>query len=288
MPAAWRRNPVLRPPGGGAFNAALVEGGPGTAVRPNLRSSNAATSRSAAATLDAGRVDLPILKLGSSDRAVGLLQRALSVLGAQTLRADGVFGARTDQAVRSFQEGSGLVKDGLVGARQTWPAINQALVTRHEGVARLADAMAPTRKVAESQLAEMRQLSAVLAELGNRVAPPVTTKETTVAMERQSSGEVGYTVRGGETLSDVARMFGLPVSALIAANPEVAKPYLILQGQLLVVPNPVKERTHRRPPRQLHPADPEGYLASANMNPDFVALVNGMITQLRGRVTMSG
>jgi hypothetical protein len=146
----------------------------------------------------------------------------------------------------------------------------------------LSDAMAPTRAMAEPQIAEMRQLNAVLAEFSTRAAPPAMAKETTHAMQRQTGGEVTYTVRGGETLSDVARMFGLPVSALIAANPEAAKPYLILQGHLLTVPNPVKERTYRRPPRQLHPADPEGYLASANMNPDFVALVNGMIAQLRG------
>ncbi len=232
--------------------------------------------------MDAGKVDLPVLRLGSSDRAVGLLQRALAVLGYLSARPEGAFDARTDQAVRTFQEGAGVTKDGVVGNRETWPAINKSLVIRHEGVARLADAMGPMRSVAQPQVVEMKQLNAVLVEFGERTTPPVAAKEMAVSTDRQSGGDVTYTARGGETLADVARTFGLPLSALITANPELAKPYLILQGQLLTIPNPVKERTFRRPPRQLHPADPDGYLASANMNPDFVALINGMIGQLRG------
>ncbi|MEM7044543.1 MAG: peptidoglycan-binding protein, partial [Pseudomonadota bacterium] len=231
--------------------------------------------------LDVGKFNLPILQLGSSDRAVGLLQRALALLGSPSLSADGTFGLQTDQAVRAFQDGSGLTRDGIVGNRQTWPAINQALVTRHEGMARLADAMGALGTAGQLQAAEMKQVNAVLAEIGERAAPSMMPRDGVIALERQVQGVVSYTVRGGETLADVARTFGLPISALIAANPELAKPYLILQGQLLTIPNPAKERRFRRPPRQLHPADPDGHLASVNMNPDFVALINGMIGQLR-------
>ncbi|MGI9420543.1 MAG: peptidoglycan-binding protein, partial [Geminicoccaceae bacterium] len=303
---------------GNSFNAVLAEGGdPSTgvlaknapapsglegALRPDLLNradtvlrSDAAARPNTAAVLDAaglvgrssevldtGKVDLPVLQLGSSDRAVGLLQRALGVLGFFTPLADNVFGAKTDQAVRSFQDGQGLARDGVVGNRETWPAINQALVTRHEGVSRLADALGSTQALVEPKAVELRQLNAVLAEFGERTVPPVTTRDAAAtSADRSSSGDVSYTVRGGETLADISRTFGVPVTALIAANPELAKPYLILQGQLLIVPNPVKERTFRRPPRQLHPADPEGYLSSANMNADFAALVNGMIAQLR-------
>lgn len=294
---------------GSAFNAALSEGGASSrgvatfngqegALRPDLLTRTDGAARSDGSTrpgtlptseasilsglkgegLDIGTVDLPVLRLGASDAAVGLLQRALAVLGYLTMRSEAAFDAGTDQAVRSFQEGSGIAKDGVVGNRETWPAINKALVTRHEGVTRLADAMGSMRSVAEPQIAEMKQLNSVLIEFGERTTPPV----TALSMDRQGAGDVIYTARGGETLADVARIFGLPASALIAANPELAKPYLILQGQLLIIPNPVKERTFRRRPRQLHPADPEGYLASANMNPGFVDLVNGMIGQLRG------
>ena len=236
-------------------------------------------------TSDLGKINLPVLQLGSSDRAVLLLQRALILLGYPMPPPSEVFDGKTEQAVRAFQEAQGLLKDGIVGKSETWPALNQSLVTRYEGVTRLADALGPTRALPEPQAAEMKQMNVVLAEFAERMQPATPAMEgviQAVSAEKSSAGDVAYTVRGGETLSDVARTFGLPVAALVAANPELSKPYLILQGQLLTVPNPVKERKFRKPPRQLHPADPEGHLSHANMNPDFVALVNGMIEQLRG------
>ncbi|MEM7042954.1 MAG: peptidoglycan-binding domain-containing protein, partial [Pseudomonadota bacterium] len=223
---------------GNAFNAALARGassgdGQQGTVRPDLQQRSTTTERSengarsnttstlASSTLsgrggdalDVGRFNLPILQLGSSDRAVGLLQRALILLGSPALSADGTFGLQTDQAVRAFQDASGLTRDGVVGNQQTWPAINQALVTRHEGMARLADAMGALGTAGQLQAAEMKQVNAVLAEIGERATPSMMPRDGVIALERQVQGVVSYTVRGGETLADVARTFGLPISA---------------------------------------------------------------------------
>jgi hypothetical protein len=234
--------------------------------------------------------DLPVLQLSSSDRTVGLLQRALSLLGFLQAYSERVFGAATDQAVRSFQGALGLAKDGVVGNRETWPALNKALVTRHEGMARLADALRPGKSLAPTQTAEMRQLTGLLGEFSERAAPSGMGREmafaagsardfslSTVALP--ADAQAG---RASPLLADAARALGLPGSALIAANPELSRSYLVLQGQLAAMPNPVKVKRFRREPKQLHPADPEGHLAHAHMHPDFVALVNGMIAQLRG------
>jgi peptidoglycan hydrolase-like protein with peptidoglycan-binding domain len=51
---------------------------------------------------------------------VRLLQQRLLDLGYRELEiADGIFGPKTDQAVRRFQTVNGLVVDGRVG-RNTW------------------------------------------------------------------------------------------------------------------------------------------------------------------------
>jgi peptidoglycan hydrolase-like protein with peptidoglycan-binding domain len=61
---------------------------------------------------------LPTLELGSEGGAVALLQRCLRRMGFDPGPINGVFGAKTDQAVRNYQA-TGLVVDGVVGD-QTW------------------------------------------------------------------------------------------------------------------------------------------------------------------------
>lgn len=62
--------------------------------------------------------ETPVLRRGSRGAEVRALQRALAAAG-HPVTVDGDFGARTEAAVRAFQSASGLVVDGVVGAR-TW------------------------------------------------------------------------------------------------------------------------------------------------------------------------
>ena len=64
----------------------------------------------------------PVLRSGARGDDVRTLQKKLREHGA-TMTADGVFGGRTDRAVRAFQSSVGLRADGVVGAR-TWRALN--------------------------------------------------------------------------------------------------------------------------------------------------------------------
>jgi spore coat assembly protein SafA len=63
-----------------------------------------------------------ILSYGSRGPHVRTLQQALKDQGYDPGPVDGIFGPRTEQAVRSFQQDRGLVVDGVVG-RQTWNAL---------------------------------------------------------------------------------------------------------------------------------------------------------------------
>ncbi|MFI8769830.1 peptidoglycan-binding protein [Streptomyces sp. NPDC053792] len=70
---------------------------------------------------------VPTQSKGSRGSDVTALQYLLNGQGAQ-LAADGVFGAGTDTAVRSFQSSRGLDADGIVGPDTWW-----ALVTGSSG-----------------------------------------------------------------------------------------------------------------------------------------------------------
>jgi len=67
----------------------------------------------------------PVLKKGSNDPAVRDLQEALKALGHDPGPIDGVFGAKTESAVKAFQEAREIPADGVVG-RVTWINIDEA------------------------------------------------------------------------------------------------------------------------------------------------------------------
>ena len=66
--------------------------------------------------------DQPTIRLGSIGEAVRRLQRALRRTPNLGLIVDGVFTAQVETAVKDFQQGAGLVVDGIVGPL-TWEAL---------------------------------------------------------------------------------------------------------------------------------------------------------------------
>ena len=67
----------------------------------------------------------PVLKKGSNDPAVRDLQEALKALGHDPGPVDGIFGAKTESAVKKFQQAREIAADGVVG-RVTWINIDEA------------------------------------------------------------------------------------------------------------------------------------------------------------------
>ena len=65
---------------------------------------------------------LPILRNGSIGYDVTLVQRLLNNAGYGSLVEDGIFGSRTDTAVKQFQKDRNFTVDGVVGS-QTWKAL---------------------------------------------------------------------------------------------------------------------------------------------------------------------
>lgn len=63
----------------------------------------------------------PLLEEGDKNHPVQTLQYLLRAHG-HTVSVDGIFGPRTETAVRAFQQSKHLLVDGLVG-RRTWSAL---------------------------------------------------------------------------------------------------------------------------------------------------------------------
>ena len=93
-------------------------------------------ARQRPAPLEAVLAEGPALRLGSTGEGVRQLQGFLRVRGFLAAGSDGVFGAGTDAAVRTFQRRQGLGDDGVVG-----PATRAAIaaLAARPGFASLSD-----------------------------------------------------------------------------------------------------------------------------------------------------
>jgi peptidoglycan hydrolase-like protein with peptidoglycan-binding domain len=86
----------------------------------------------------------PVLKKGSNDPAVRDLQEALKALGYDPGPIDGVFGEKTESAVKKFQQAREIAADGIVG-RVTWINIDEA--DQSEPVLKVGSTGLPVRRL---------------------------------------------------------------------------------------------------------------------------------------------
>ncbi|MEA5471405.1 peptidoglycan-binding domain-containing protein, partial [Spirulina sp. 06S082] len=68
---------------------------------------------------DREELNLVVLRSGMQGEAVKRLQERLRILGLFSGEIDGIFGAQTLEAVKTFQERNNMTVDGIVG-RKTW------------------------------------------------------------------------------------------------------------------------------------------------------------------------
>ena len=69
----------------------------------------------------------PLIRRGSVSTYVLIAQDDLNTLGYTTGGLDGIFGSRTEEAVRRYQSRVGLGVDGIVGCN-TWRSLQEAVV----------------------------------------------------------------------------------------------------------------------------------------------------------------
>lgn len=139
-----------------------------------------------------------ILKLGSTGPSVQLLQLALSRAGTAALALDGIFGAKTRDALMHFQSYNGLSADGIVGAQTT-----RALMPYYTGYAvhrvHRGDTLFSIAKMHDAELGAMITanpgISAENLRIGSSVVVPLPFDivPTDIAF---TSTLVSYCVRG--------------------------------------------------------------------------------------------
>ncbi len=81
---------------------------------------------------------------------------------------------------------------------------------------------------------------AALNTIGQKSTPASSSRPVNIQANTQSSGSTRsttYNVKPGDTLSSIADHFGVTLSALEHANPQITDPTLIFPGELINVPS---------------------------------------------------
>lgn len=106
---------------GAASSSADLADHPDATADPEVGSGDTETSGADATTMP------PRIRRGSKRAGtVKMLQRMLQSLGHRPGPIDGIFGKQTEAAVRRFQTAAGITVDGIVGQKETWPALMAA------------------------------------------------------------------------------------------------------------------------------------------------------------------
>ena len=125
-----------------------------------------------------------MLKSGSSGEDVTKLQNWLRLAGFKPGKTDGVFGARTESALKAFQEANDLQADGIAGPK-TMSALRDA--ARAEREARRAAAGDAATDEGDDATQESHGAPAVPASVVEKVTQIVADK----------AGEAGKDAPGG-------------------------------------------------------------------------------------------
>ena len=108
---------------------------------------------------------LPVLRNGDRGSSVELLQESLNALGFDSGAADGIFGDRTEGAVRAFQRSRGLGVDGVAGRGETWPALKGALIDRRDQFLRDADAIGIGTPVGQALIRDADRMAGLIERI---------------------------------------------------------------------------------------------------------------------------
>jgi hypothetical protein len=160
-----------------------------------------------------------------------LVVAAVAVVGlAQRGTPGGVLGVRGSPAT-STPSGTAVQESGA-GRGLTAPGPTSA-ASLPPGSGAVGSAVTPSA-AAPSPLAT----SAVGTARGPSPSPSARRARPTPAGPCGTAGCVAYVVRPGDTLGRIAGRFGVSIPAILAANPQVLDPNLVVTGQVLRIPSP--------------------------------------------------
>ncbi len=189
-----------------------------------------------------------VLRRGSRGSMVTALQKALKAAGHDPGPIDGVFGTRTETALKAFQKASGLPETGVADA-STWlvisPHIDYSDVLLRRGSRGMYVMILQSALINACQnpgtidgVFGLRTQAAVVAfqRAHNLPADGIVGPRTWAALKPYITGKmVPYTVKAGDTLFAIANAHNTTVDNILMFNPR-KNPNAIFPGEVFYIP----------------------------------------------------
>ncbi len=194
-----------------------------------------------------GEPDPDVLRRGSKGRTVRILQTALEKSGFSPGAIDGLFGTKTQAAVKAFQAANEMNETGVVDYA-TWTALApyidfSTMMLRRGDTGGFVRLMQTALKNAGHDPGTIdgvfgsRTEAAVKAfqDANDLTADGIIGRRTSAKLVPYLGGCTTYTVKSGDTLTSIARQFNTTVDAIATAN-SITNPNRIYVGDVLVIP----------------------------------------------------
>lgn len=176
------------------------------------------------------------LRLNNRGSKVIEVQKYLSELGYD-LSTDGIFGRGTKEAVKDFQRSNALSVDGIVG-EETYQKLKNSFVEKVSyelyivGRGDTLSRIASRKSMTVSEIKDFNNLVSERIDYGQTLKIPVDGVGGNESAQREEN--TTYTVRRGDTLSQIAARNNLQVEEIVAAN-NISSDF-IREGQKLTLP----------------------------------------------------
>ncbi len=183
-------------------------------------------------------INAELLQRGDRNKGVESIQQKLAYIG-YNIDVDGIYGPKTEQVVKKFQDNNGLAIDGIVGenTRNTLKNVSESKEYNVKNGDSLWD-IANKFNTTVDTIKKINNLNSNIIRQGQTIYIPQTGSGGVREVEQTS---IIHKVQRGDCLSRISKKYGISIEKIKLANN--LRSNIIHPGQELVIPHSISNKS---------------------------------------------